>query len=79
MKYTFFILFIILNFSSYSVFADVHVHGYYRKNGTYVQLHYRSDPNCTEKDNWSTKGNINPHTGKKGTKKATRFCHKEKR
>jgi hypothetical protein len=49
-------------------FCDVYVHGYFRKNGTYVQSHYRSSPNNTKLDNWSTKGNINPYTGKIGTK-----------
>jgi hypothetical protein len=47
--------------------ADVHVRGYYRSNGTYVQPHYRSSPNSTALDNFSTKGNINPYTGKEGT------------
>jgi hypothetical protein len=45
------------------------VNGYYRSNGTYVKGHYRSDPNGTVKDNWSYKGNVNPHTGKIGTNK----------
>lgn len=49
-------------------FAQVYVKGYYRKNGTYVQPHYRSSPNSTKLDNWSTKGNINPYTGIAGTK-----------
>jgi hypothetical protein len=49
-------------------FADTHVRGYFRKNGTYVAPHYRSSPNSTKLDNWSTKGNINPYTGKVGTK-----------
>lgn len=48
--------------------ADTHVKGYFRKNGTYVAPHYRSSPNSTKLDNWSTKGNINPYTGKVGTK-----------
>ncbi|MCC6932576.1 MAG: hypothetical protein IT292_04895 [Deltaproteobacteria bacterium] len=39
-----------------------------RKNGTYVAPHYRSSPNSTKLDNWSTEGNINPYTGKTGTK-----------
>lgn len=47
--------------------ADVHVRGYYRSNGTYVQPHYRSSPNGTTLDNYSTKGNVNPYTGKEGT------------
>lgn len=49
------------------VIADVHVRGYYRSNGTYVQPHNRSSPNGTVLDNYSTKGNINPYTGKEGT------------
>jgi len=48
--------------------ADTHVRGYYKKNGTYVQPHYRSSPNSTSNDNFSTKGNVNPYTGKEGTK-----------
>lgn len=36
------------------------------KNGTYVQGHYRSNPNGTASDNWSTKGNANPYTGEVG-------------
>ena len=56
----------VLCFSSYS-FADTYVNGYYRKDGTYVDGHYRSSPNHSKSDNWSTKGNINPHTGKRGT------------
>ena len=47
---------------------DVYVRGYYRSDGTYVQPHYRSSPNNTTLDNWSTKGNVNPYTGKLGTR-----------
>ena len=50
--------------------ANTYVRGYYKSNGKYVKPHYRSSSNRTEKDNWSTKGNINPYTGKKGYKKA---------
>jgi hypothetical protein len=48
--------------------AVVRVRGYYRKDGTYVQPHYRSNPDGNPYNNWSTKGNINPYTGKVGTK-----------
>ncbi|NRD78467.1 hypothetical protein HPT25_13955 [Bacillus sp. BRMEA1] len=48
--------------------ASVYVHGYYRKDGTYVRPHYRSDPDGNFNNNWSTKGNINPYTGEEGTK-----------
>ena len=41
-----------------------------RKNGTYVKPHYRTTKNHTKLDNRSTKGNINPRTGKKWYKKA---------
>ncbi len=51
-----------------TAFADVYVRGYYRWDGTYVQPHYRSSPNSTPLDNWSTRGNINPYTGKRGTR-----------
>ncbi|MGE0268601.1 MAG: hypothetical protein AB7S78_09135 [Candidatus Omnitrophota bacterium] len=50
-----------------AAYAQVKVKGYYRKDGTYVQPHYRSSPNKTVRDNYSYKGNINPYTGKVGT------------
>jgi hypothetical protein len=58
--------------SSSTKSSSVHVKGYTTKSGKYVEPHYRSAPNKTQKDNYSTKGNVNPYTGKKGTKKATR-------
>lgn len=48
--------------------ADEYVNGYTRSNGTYVEPHYRSSPNNTAYDNWSTKGNVNPYTGQEGTR-----------
>lgn len=48
--------------------GEVHVRGYTKKDGTYVAPHYRSAPDGTRNNNWSTKGVINPHTGKEGTK-----------
>ena len=44
------------------------VRGYTKKNGTYVAPHQRTSPNSTKMDNYSTKGNVNPYTGKAGTK-----------
>src|SRR6185369_9818281 len=41
-----------------------------RKTGTYTAPYRRTTPNGTEKDNYSTKGNMNPYSGKKGTKGA---------
>ena len=48
--------------------ADEYVNGYWRSNGTYVQPYYRSDPNGTTQDNFSTRGNVNPYTGQPGYK-----------
>lgn len=48
----------------------IHVKAYTKKDGTYVPAHNRTAPNNTKKDNWSTKGNVNPETGKVGTKDA---------
>jgi hypothetical protein len=51
-----------------TVSADVYVKPYLKKNGTYVQGHYRSNPDGNFYNNWSTKGNINPYTGSYGTR-----------
>lgn len=46
-----------------------HVKGHFKKNGTFVAPHARSKANKSKRDNWSTKGNFNPFTGKQGRKK----------
>lgn len=46
-----------------------HVHGYVKKDGTYVAPHDKSTPDHTKNNNWDTKGNYNPETGKAGTKR----------
>jgi hypothetical protein len=46
----------------------VHVDSYEKKDGTVVEEHNRTAPNNTSYDNWSTKPNVNPETGAKGTK-----------
>jgi hypothetical protein len=46
------------------------VKGHVKKNGTYVQPHRATNPNHTQRDNWSSKPNTNPYTGKPGTKEA---------
>ncbi|MEW6614807.1 MAG: hypothetical protein AB1401_05015 [Thermodesulfobacteriota bacterium] len=60
-------LILLFSFIGVVLAKDVHVKGYYRKDGTYVQPHYRTAPNKSVWDNYSTKGNINPYTGKEGT------------
>lgn len=48
---------------------SVSVHSYVkRSSGTYVSSYHRTSPNKTKYDNYSTKGNYNPYTGKYGTK-----------
>jgi hypothetical protein len=47
--------------------AQVQVKGYYRKNGTYVQPHVRSNPDGNPYNNYSFPGNTNPYTGKTAT------------
>ena len=46
------------------------VKGHVKKDGTYVQPHHATNPNSTQKDNYSSKPNVNPYTGKEGTKEA---------
>lgn len=46
------------------------VKGHVKKDGTYVQPYRATNPNNTQRDNWSSKPNVNPNTGKPGTKEA---------
>jgi hypothetical protein len=46
------------------------VKGYTTKRGTYVAPHRQSNSDSTQRNNWSTKGNTNPSTGRAGTKTA---------
>lgn len=45
----------------------VWVNGYTKSNGTFVEGHYRTAPNNTINDNFSTYPNVNPYTGVQGT------------
>ncbi|MEX2285818.1 MAG: hypothetical protein WD648_01935 [Planctomycetaceae bacterium] len=49
--------------------GDVAVRGYYRKDGTYVRPHYRTQQDSSRNNNYSTEGNVNPYTGKPGTRR----------
>jgi hypothetical protein len=44
------------------------VHSYNKKNGTHVESYRRTSANRSQRDNYSSKGNVNPYTGKPGTK-----------
>lgn len=46
------------------------VRGHVRKDGTYVQPYRATNQNQTQRDNWSSKPNVNPNTGKPGSKEA---------
>jgi hypothetical protein len=48
--------------------SSTSVKGYTKKNGKYVAPSKRSTPDSTTRNNWSTKPNTNPYTGKQGTK-----------
>lgn len=51
---------------AYCFSQDVYVNGYINRNGAYVQPHYRTAPDNTQYNNYSTVGNVNPYTGKAG-------------
>ena len=48
--------------------ADHAVRGYVKKDGVYVAPSRATNPNRTQRDNYSSKPNVNPHTGKRGTR-----------
>ena len=49
-------------------FNEVKVDSYFKSDGTFVQEHYRTAPDNSFNNNWTTVGNTNPHTGVVGTK-----------
>lgn len=59
-------LIVLIGFVSIALAADVYVRPYYRSDGTYVQGHYRTAPDNSRWNNYSTKGNVNPYTGERG-------------
>jgi len=48
--------------------ADHAVRGHVKKDGTYVAPSRATNPNRTQRDNYSSKPNVNPYTGKQGTR-----------
>ncbi|MCW2066747.1 UNVERIFIED_ORG: hypothetical protein M2420_002101 [Stenotrophomonas maltophilia] len=57
---------LLLAWTSHVDARGVRVSGYVKKDGTYVAPHYRSVPNRSALDNYSTRGNYNPYTGQSG-------------
>lgn len=60
------VLFVALAFPAFG--RSTSVRGHVTKKGTYVQSHKRTTPDKSKANNYSSKGNTNPYTGKKGTK-----------
>lgn len=65
---SFVVIFSVIAFGFNQAEAVVKVKGYYKPStGRYVAPSYRTSPNKTKIDNYSTKGNYNTYSGKKGT------------
>jgi hypothetical protein len=47
------------------------VHGYVKRNGTYVAPYHRTTRDSTQLNNYETKRNYNPYTSKVGKKPAS--------
>ena len=58
---------LVLSLLAGSLFSQVKVRGYYRKDGTYVRPHTRTSPDGNPYNNYSFPGNYNPNTGKIST------------
>lgn len=48
--------------------GEHYVSGHYRSNGTYVTGHYKTNSDNSFWNDYSSKGNVNPHTGRVGAK-----------
>lgn len=48
--------------------SGVRVRGYTTRRGTYVAPSHRTSPDHTRTNNWSSRGNVNPYTGRAGTR-----------
>ena len=67
MKHLFTFLFLLFVTVAYAQ-TSTWVNGYITSSGQYVEGHYRTTPNETRNDNYSSRPNINPYTGQVGTK-----------
>ncbi len=61
------LIFSILAFAAFSQ-TQTYVNPYTKKDGSTIQGYYRTSPNKTNTDNYSTQGNSNPYTGQSGTR-----------
>ena len=60
-------VFVVLVITAVPAFAQVHVRGYTRADGTVVQPYTRSASDNTVTNNYSFEGNTNPYSGTAGT------------
>jgi hypothetical protein len=69
----------VLALTAGAAFAQVHVRGHYNpRTGTYIAPHSRTAPDHSRLNNWSTRGNYNPFTGKRGTTDPLRTYRRRK-
>ncbi len=68
MKHLFSFLLVMLIAISAGAQSTTYQRGYRKSNGTYVGGYYKTTPNRTNHDNYSTRSNYNPYTGSTGTK-----------
>lgn len=65
-----FMLVVLFAFSLVAMATSSHnVKAYKTKKGTVVKAHRATDADHKKSNNWSHKGNSNPNTGKRGTKR----------
>lgn len=55
-------------FGSGSNSSSTYVQPHFNSNGSFTNGHYRTTPNRTQMDNYGTRGNYNPYTGRTGTR-----------
>jgi len=65
------VAFILIVTSTGPAWANTHVNGYTRGDGTYVAPYERSSPDNSYNNNWAVQGNSNPYTGQQGTASRT--------
>ena len=69
-KFLFSIAFLAISMVAFSQNSTM-TNGYIKSNGNYVAPHYKTEPDKTTYNNFSTQGNYNPYNGQSGTKSPT--------
>lgn len=63
------LVFFVLFGCTINALADENVRSYHKKDGKFVEQHKRSSPDGRKYNNYSSEGNTNPYTGKRGHKR----------